>query len=179
MFIYRRCSLIRIWNYFVYEFQISGFRNILIHCREQPQCVICPIFRMTCFLHIRHIIRCILMTWIMRKFDKWKSSSIIYLRRKHKADLFFCHFRRKMYHTLDILNSIPVSISVPQPAIGKGCRTRPDKCHKTVIRIPCINHGIKFLTRCLNLKMGNFLMPVANQFFYFFFTYCRRIFIVR
>ena len=83
-----------------------------VYCREQPECIICPVSRMSCFLYIRSIVRCIFMSRIVCKFNQRKSSSVIHLCGEHKTDFIYCHFRCQMNHTLNILYCIAVTISV-------------------------------------------------------------------
>ena len=110
-------------NHFIDKFQISRLGNVFVYCREQPQRIICTISRVSCLLHIRSIIRCILMSRIVCEFYKWKPSTIIYLCRKHEADLLYCHLRCQMDHTLDILYCVTITVSISQSTICKGCST--------------------------------------------------------
>ena len=110
-------------NHFIDKCQISGLRNIFIYRWKQPQSIIRTICRMPGFLYIGSIIRRILMSGIVCKFDKRKSSSVIHLCRKHKPDLFECHLRCKMNHTLNILHGIAVSVTVSQTTVEKRRRT--------------------------------------------------------
>ena len=78
------------------------------------------------------------MTGIMGKFYQWKPAAIVNLCRKHKTNLFQCHFGGQMDDALDILDSIAVAITVAEPAIDEGGGPRPDKGHETVVSIPCV-----------------------------------------
>jgi len=93
------------------------------------------------------------MSWIVGEFNKRQTTTIIYLGRQHKTDLIRCHFRCQMDHALNILHSVAVSISIAQTAVSKGCCSGPDKSHKTVVSVPCVDHGIKFITWSFYLKM--------------------------
>ena len=140
-------------NHSIDKFQISRLGNVFIYCREQPQRIICTISRVSCLLHIRSIIRCILMSRIVRKFYKWKSATIINLCWEHEFYLFNSHLRCKMYDTLNILNSITITVTISQSAVCKWCSPWPDKRHETVVCIPCIYHCVKFITWSLDLEM--------------------------
>ena len=144
----------------IYKVNISCFGNVLINCREEPQCIISSVCRMSCCSDIGFIIRRILMSGIVIKLNKRKSATVINLCRKHKSYLFKSHFRRKMNYTLYILNSISVSVSVSKSAIRERCCSRPDKGHKALICIPGIDHSIESFTWSLNLKMIKLAMPV-------------------
>ena len=114
-------------------------------------------------LHIRRIVRRVLPACPVGKFDKRQTAAVIHLCGKHKADFFHRHLRRQMDHTLNILHRISVSVPVAKTAISKGSRPRPDKSHKTVVSIPCIDHGIKLRAWRFDLKVGKFFMPISNQ----------------
>ncbi len=102
------------------------------------------------------------MARMVCKFDQGQPTPMAYLGRKHKADFFFCHFRRKMDDSLNILHRIPVAVAVAQTAVNqRGC-TRPDKSDKTVIGIPGIDHRIKFWAGGMNLKMFKLFLPVMG-----------------
>ena len=127
------------------------------------------------FFYIRSVFRRIFVSRPVRKFYKRQPSTMMYLRRKHKPYLFHSHLRCQMDNPLDILHRIPIPVSVSQPAVKKGCRTRPDKGHKTIIRIPCIYHCVKFRAWCFYLKTGKLFMPVGRQFQPLLFTDPRRL----
>ncbi len=119
MFIYCAFVFIGKRNYFIYKCSITAFSYILVNSREKPQCIICPVCRMSCFLYIRCIIWRVLMPWVVCILNKRKPCTIINLCRKHKTYLLFCHLRCKMDYPLYILYCIPVSITVAQPAVNK------------------------------------------------------------
>ena len=157
-------SLFRIGkgNDFVQEGSISGLGDIFIDGGEKPEGIVCAVSRMSGLLYIGGVVRRVFLPRIVRKFYKGKSSAVIYLCRKHKADFFFCHFRRKMDDSLNILHRIPVAVAVAQTAVNqRGC-TRPDKSDKTVIGIPGIDHRIKFWAGGMNLKMFKLFLPVMG-----------------
>ena len=109
---------------------------------------------MPCLLYIRSVVGRILMSRIVRKLHKGKTAAVVHLRGEHETNLFSRHLGRQMNHTLNILHGVTVSISVAKPTVDKGCRARPDKGHKAVVGIPCIDHGIEGRVWCLYLKVG-------------------------
>ena len=170
MLINSRLSPVCIRNHFIHKFQMSGLRYILVDGRKQPERIVCTICRMPGLLYIRCIIRRIFMSRIVCKLYQWQSASIIHLCGKHKPDFFNCHLRCKVNDSLYILYRITITVSIAQSTVDKRRCTRPDKCHKAVIGVPCIYHGIEFFTRCLYLKMCKLSMPVIGQLLQFLST---------
>jgi len=121
MLIHRTLSAICEQDYFIDKVCISRLRNILINCWEQPQCIICTISRMSGCTYIRLIIWCILMTCIVIKLYKWKSTTIVYLCRQHETDLVQRHLWCQMDYALNILYRITVSVSISKSTVGERC----------------------------------------------------------
>ena len=113
------------------------------------------------FFAVGSIVRCVFMSRIMCELYERKPAALLYLRREHKTDFFFCHFWCKMDDALNILYSIAVSVSIAQPAVDEGSGAGPDKCHKAVIGIPCSQHGVEFLAWRSHPQMIQLFIPVG------------------
>ena len=72
-----------------------------------------------------------------------------------------------MDDTLNILNGIPIAISIPQTAVNKGSGTRPDKGDETLVGIPYIDHVIEGIGRSLYLEVFQLAVPELLEFLYF------------
>ena len=55
---------------FIEKCGISGFRNVFVNCREQPESVIRAVGGMTCLPYIGGVVRCVFMPRIMGEFYK-------------------------------------------------------------------------------------------------------------
>ena len=173
--IYRPLSLICVGNRFVEKRSIPAFCNILVDSREKPERVVRPVSRMSGLLHVGSVVRRVLMPRVMRIFHKRKPRAVIYLGGQHEPYLPLCHIRVEMDHALYVLYRIAVSVPVPQAAVDKGSRPRPQECHKAVVGIPCIDHRIEFPARGLHPETGKLFLPEGAQLFHIGFTYPARI----
>ena len=164
-------SAVCIDNHFIIECSVSAFTDILRNRWEQPQGIVCPIGRVSGFLDIFRIIRCIFMTSIVIELDQRQTTAIVYLCRQHKPNLFCCKFWVEVNNPLNILYGIPITIAVPQTAINeRGC-SRPDKGDETLISVPNVNHIIKgfgwrFYREMIQLFMPE-LLKGCNFFIHF------------
>ena len=130
---------------------------------------------MSCLLYIGSVVRSILMSRIVCKLDKRKSSTVINLCWEHESDLFNSHLRCKVDNALDILNCISVSISVSQTTVWEWCSSWPYECHETLVCIPCIYHVVEWITRCVHLEVVELWMPILDQLVKLLLTCCGRI----
>ena len=96
------------------------------------------------FLPVGGIVRGIFLAWGMGKFYKGQPAAIACLGGEHETDFFRCLFWCKVDNPLDVLYRVPVAVAVAQPAVNKGGRPGPEECHKAVVGIPCIHHGVEF-----------------------------------
>ena len=87
MFIYRALVLVSKGDNLVNKGKVSGFGNIFIYSRKQPQSIISPVCGMSCFLYIGCVIRRIFMSCIVGKFNQGQTASVIHLGRKHETNL--------------------------------------------------------------------------------------------
>ena len=140
-------------DHLVKERDISGLGDIFVDCGKQPERVIRAIGRMPGRTDIAVVLRCILMSRIVAELDQRKSAAVMYLGGKHEPDLVGCLFRGQMNDTLNILYRVAVTVAVPEAAVEEGGCPGPGKCHKAVICIPCVDHGVKFRTGRLYLKV--------------------------
>ena len=59
------------------------------------------------------------MTCIVIESYEGESAAVAYLSGEHETDFFGSHFGVKMYDTLNILNSITITVTVTQTAVNK------------------------------------------------------------
>ena len=109
-------------DHFIQKCGVSGLGDIFVYRREQPQRVVCPVGGMSGLFHVGGIFRCVLMPGVVGEFDQRQSAAVVYLGGEHEADLFRGHFRCQMDDALDVLDCIPVAVTVAQTAVGeRGC----------------------------------------------------------
>src|SRR5699024_8685838 len=121
MFVYGTFILVCERNDLIQKCRITGFGNIFVYSWEEPESIVCPIGRMSGCLYVGSIIRRIFMSLFVMEFYKWKSAAVTDLSRKHKTDFVTGHFRIQMNDSLDILDGVPVTISVSKSAIYERC----------------------------------------------------------
>lgn len=167
--------LVSIRNYFIKECGVSCFSNIFVNSWEQPQSIISTVSRVTSFANIRCVIWSIFVTSVVSELNQWKSATVINLSRKHKADFFYSHFWSKVNYTLNVLNSVAVTVTIAKSTVNIRSCTAPCKSHETVVSVPCINHCVKFFARSLNLEVFKTTMPLINQSLIFLCTSCTQI----
>ena len=157
-------------DHLIEERDISGLGDILVDRGEEPERVIRAVGRVPGRTDIAVVLRCILMSRIVVELDQRKSAAVMDLSRKHEPDLVSCFFRRQMNDSLDILYRIAVTVAVPKTAVEEGGCSGPCKCHKAVICVPCVDHGVELRTGCFDLKVREPLTPHALQHFDFLLT---------
>ena len=157
-------------DHLIEERDISGLGDILVDRGEEPERVIRAVGRVPGRTDIAVVLRCILMSRIVVELDQRKSAAVMDLSRKHEPDLVSCFFRRQMNDALDILYRIAVTVAVPKTAVEEGGCSGPCKCHKAVICVPCVDHGVELRTGCFDLKVREPLTPHALQHFDFLLT---------
>ena len=108
---------------FIEEALVSAFAEVFHDSREEPECIVSTIRRVTCFLSVNAVlvvlVRAGLVTCVVVELDKWETAAVAYLSREHKAYLFSSHFRVKVNDTLYILNCIAVAVAVSQTAVNE------------------------------------------------------------
>ena len=67
------------WDDLVKECGISGFGDVFIDRREQPECIVRAVCRVSGLLYIGCIVRGILMSGIMGELHERKSASVVHL----------------------------------------------------------------------------------------------------
>ena len=165
---------VRVRDDLVDECGVARLTQILLDGREEPQSIVCTICGMAGCGHIGSIVRCILMSCIMVELNERKSAAVVNLCGKHEADLLTRSGRIQMDHALDILNGVTIAITITKSAVDEGSRAGPDECHEALISVPCIDHRVEVLIRCLNLEVLQFGIPVLLELAKFLFC-LRRI----
>ena len=143
--------LVRKGDDLIQKIQISCFGNIFPDRGKEPQGIIRAVGRMPGLLPVGSVIGRILLSRAVGELYKGQSSAAADLGGEHKAELFRRHFRSEVDDALDILHGIPVAVTVSQPAVDEGGGPGPDKCHKAVVGVPGIEHGVKFRTGSTDL----------------------------
>ena len=67
------------WDDFIEKCGISGFRNVFVNCREQPEGVIRAVGGMACLPELGGVIRGIFVPRLVGEFYKRKPAAVIYL----------------------------------------------------------------------------------------------------
>ena len=155
---------------FIEVSHVPGLGNILVHRREQPQRIVRPVARMPCRLDITLLFRCVLMPRIMSILHQRQSGTMMHLCAQHEGQHLPSHLRIQMHDALDVLYGIPVSVSIPFPAVDQARRPAPHERGKALERIPGVDHRVKVLIRRGNLQIGQFPVPVGNQLLQFLFN---------
>ena len=155
-------AAIGIGNHLIQKCGIAGLGEILVNSGKQPQCIVCTVSGMPGLLYIRSIVRGVLMAGVMGELDQ-RQAAVVHLRRQHKADLVCCLFRCQMDHTLNVLHSVTVPVTIAQTAINKGSRTGPCKGHEAVISMPCVDHAVHGSAGGIDLEIFQLTMPVCLQ----------------
>ena len=115
------------------------------------------------------------MTCIVVELHQRKRAAVIHLCGEHETNLLFSLLRREMDHTLDILHCIPVAIAVAQAAVNKRRCPGPRECHKAVVGVPHIDHGVKGRGRRFDMEPRELFLPVTAQSIDFRCADCLRL----
>ena len=150
-------------NHLVKEGDVSRFRDVFVDSREKPERVVGPVSGVACLANVRSVVGSVLVARVVGELDKRKSSAVVNLRRKHKANFFGGHLRLKVNDALNVLNSVAVSVSVPQAAVNVRGSARPSESHETVVSVPGVDHRVEVLVGSLDLEMLKTAVPLFDE----------------
>ena len=147
-------------NYFIQKRRVAGFTDIFPDRREQPERVV-------------GAVRVVLIPLLAGQLDmpgavivrdQRKTGTAAYLAGNHQADFTERHLRREMQDTLNILHRVAVAVAVPQAAVDKRSRARPDEGNKALVSVPRIDHAVEIFIRRIDPQVVEFPAPICFQF---------------